>query len=170
MVIDAFAFNLLFLDQDADTNIKGFAVEQFLGLSQVVEQTIKDEGVSHHLYFAQRVDVVKTLNLDVGHTLLLSQSEQPRVTNETVFQFLTVQQEATVLEQWPLVVSVLSIAQTAVGSVAKGAYSVLALSQSVDLKVTRNLTVANTLVMSQSGRGYLPSYFWTSYPITVVEP
>lgn len=170
MIIDAFAFNLLTVVQGANTNIKGCVVEHALVLSQAIDQNFEGESVRDLLYLSQLVTVVKTLNLGAAHALTFSQSSQPRVTDEEVFQFLSIQDSAVLESQWPRVTITLTLTQEATGSVAKAAYNTLTLTHEVTLSVTRSLSVTNTLTFGQNARGYLPDYYWTSFPITVVLP
>lgn len=170
MIIDAFAFNFLTFVQGTNTNIKGCVVEHALVLSQDLDQNFEGESVVDRLYLSQLVKVVKTLNLGVAQALTFSQSSLPRVTDEDVFQFLTIQDSAVLESKWPSVTSTLTLTQAATALLAKGASNTLTLIQEVTVNVIRNLEVAQTLVMSQNGRAYKPDYYWTSFPITVVLP
>lgn len=170
MIIDAFAFNFLTFVQDVNTNIKGCVVEHALVLSQAIDQNFEGESVRDLLYISQLVTVVKTLNLGVAQALAFSQGTVPRSFDEEAFQFLTIQDSAVLETQWPAVTSTLSLTQVAEALLAKAAYDTLTLTQEVTVNVTRNLEVAQTLVMSSQGRAYKPDYYWTSFEITVVEP
>jgi hypothetical protein len=170
MIIDAFAFNLLTLDQATNTNIKGLVVSQFLGVAQIVDQNFEGESARDLLYLSQLVRVVKTLNLGVAHTLAFSQTPRPRVSDEEAFQFLSIQQSVVLESKWPSVTQPLTLTQVAVALLAKAAYNTLTLTQEVTVNVTRNLGVTQTLTMVSQGRAYLPDYYWTSFEITVVAP
>lgn len=170
MIIDAFAFNFLTFVQGANANIKGCVVEHALVLSQTIDQNFEGESVVDLLYMSQLVKVVKVLNLGVAHTLTFSQATLPRALDEEVFQFLSIQDSAVLETKWPSVTQPLTLMQMAIASLAKAAYSTLTLTQTVTVNVTRNLTVTQTLVMSSVSRAYLPSYYWTSFEITVVAP
>lgn len=170
MIYDLIAFDPLILGQSANTNIKGASVITPLVLTQAVDQNFESDLVSDRLVFAQRVAVVKRLNKTVAHSLALSQDRHHRATPVTAFQFLSIQDQATIEDQWPLVHHVLTFTQTAAVEVAKGTYSTLVLTQSVQLNVTRNMTVSHTLVMESVSRVFVPSYYWTGFPVVVVNP
>jgi hypothetical protein len=167
---ELFAFNLLILDQSANTNIKGLYVEQIVGLTQTVRQNIEGRTVHGALYLSHKVDVAKTIKRTVAHSLSMAQGAKPRVIDRTVYQFLSIQQDVQNLTKWPLVRSQLNLTQEAEYILAKGTYSALALTHTVVVKVTRNLSVSHTLVMESAARAYLPDYYWTSFPIVVVAP
>ncbi len=170
MLIDAFAFNILTLSQASDSNIKGIAIEQFLPLAQVVDQNFEGRRLLDVLYISQKVDVQKILNVGVHHTLTFVQDQHPRVLNEIAFQFLSIQQYVVLEDKWPQVTSFLALTQLATATVGTAAANVLTLTQSVGLSVTRNLSVTHTLALSHTGRTFIPSYYWTSYPIVLVNP
>lgn len=170
MIIDAFAFNFLTFVQGVNTNIKGCVVEHALVLSQAIDQNFEGESVRDLLYMSQLVVVVKTLNLSVAHALAFSQGTVPRGFDEEAFQFLSITDSAVLETQWPSVTSTLTLTQEAVALLAKAASNTLTLTQEVAVNVTRNLTVAQTLVMANQGRAYKPDYYWTSFEITVVAP
>lgn len=170
MIIDVFAFNNLVLSQAVDTNIKIVHVEQFLKLDDYFKINMKVRHVESFLFFSHSATVVKTTNVNVEHTLTLSQGTLPRVFVQAVESQLLLSQDAQAVAKWPDVQQVLNLTQTAIADVAKGTYSVLTLAHSATYTITRNVSTSNTLTLTSEASGYLPSKYWTSFPVVLEAP
>lgn len=169
-ILDAVAFNALGLTDSVTSNIKGLSVSHQITLVQRVDKNLKPRRSASVLRLYHKVEVGKTLSLSAENQLVLDQSVQPRSSLLTVEQNLFIWQDTIKDDFAPLVVSHLALNQSAVASVAKGAYDTLVLEQSVTVEKTLNLNVEQPLLMISSTVGYLPDKYWSSYEITVIAP
>lgn len=170
MIYEAFVFTGLALSDSVTSNIKGLTVSQKIELSDQVETNLKPQGASSVLRIDHLATAAKTLNLAAAVSLVFQQSANPRTSIIVVDQLLFVWQDQRNDGFAPLVRSQLVLTQSAVGSLAKAAYDTLALTQSVVVTKTLNITVAQTAALISNVTGYLPDKYWSSYEITVIEP
>lgn len=169
-VLDAVASNVLIMSDDVTSNIKGLTVSQQIVLVQQVDKNLKPQHPASVIRIDHLVEVNKTVALAASNALVLSQVTYPRsITLEVTQQFFA-WQDILNDEFAPLVTSILTLTQSAIAAVAKGVYDTLTLTQSVHVEKTLNLNVGQTFVMVSSVIGYLPDKYWSSYPITVIEP
>lgn len=169
-VLDAVASNVLLLTDSVTSNIKGLTVSHQIILVQQVDKNLKPQHPASVIRLDHLVEVQKTIALAASNTLVLTQTAYPRTLLIEVQQQLFVWQDMFDDPLAPLVTSHLSLTQSAIASVAKGVYDTLVLTQSVHVEKTLNIAVPQTLVMHSNVVGYLPDKYWSSYPITVVEP
>lgn len=162
--------SILFLTQETDTNIKVLALEQVVSISDAVEQNMLPQSPLSRLYPIHSVELEKTIALSASSTLSLNQSQLPRSSDQSVTQICFVWHDAELLTDWPLVRQSIVLTQSATYTLSKGCYSNLDLSQEVSVVENTNITVPQSLVLISKATGYLPSRYWTSYDIDVVEP
>lgn len=180
MTITATAVNFLFLTQEVDTNIKVLAVEHTVGITDAVGQNLIPQSPRSLLHLQQSVRLSGNLTHAAENTLVLSQQLLRSVFVESVTSLLFVWQDAQHPTNWPDVTQSLALTQEAVATVATGILTdtdlgpvhghVLTLTQEVVLSMSIGLGVESVLELGSKTSGYLPSYYWQSYPVNVVEP
>ena len=169
MIITTAAVNVLFLTQEASTNIKVLTVEHTVGIADAVAQNMKPQRSRSLLLLTQSLEVRKSIALGVNQSLTLSIGTVPRAFVESVNDFLFVWNEAIHEAQWPLVIHELSLEQNADYDIAKGIYDTLTLAQEVSVSMSSNISVTDSLSLVQGVVGFLPSRYWTSFDINVIE-
>lgn len=169
-IIEAFALSGLFLEQSVSTNIKIVHAENNLVLTDTLGQNYKVQELQSFLHLRHLLTVNKILNVDVQSTLVLTQESKHRVFIVHAENFIFLQQEAQHRDKWPRVVSHLNLQQSVSYVLAKGINQKLTLTQSVTVNIVRNISVSNALTLTSGLTGFVPSYYWTSFPITVEEP
>lgn len=180
MTITATAINVLFLTQEVDTNIKVLAVEHGVALTDAVDQNLIPQSLSSLLLLTQSVVMHGNISYGASNTLALSQGLLRSVFEESVESLLFVWQDAQNLTNWPDVVQSLSLTDEAVADVSTGTLTdtdlgpvhgqVLTLTQEVVLSVSLGLGVESVLALDDGSTGFMPSYYWQSYEVNVVEP
>lgn len=169
MIITAAATQFLFLTQQASTNIKVLTVEHTVGIADAVAQNLMPQRSRSLLLLTQSLEVRKSVALIANNTLTLSNSTLPRAYNQSVSDFLFVWHEAIREAQWPLVVHELSLDHQVDYDIAKGMYDTLTLTQEVSVSASSGITVTDTLSLVGGVTGFLPSRYWTSFDINVIE-
>lgn len=170
MIIEAFALNVLFIEQAVESNMKALSVEQSLSLSQSVACNILPQVLSSSLVLAHVAEVNHTANLVADNSLTLTHAVHPRAFVLEVNQLLFVWSEAIKEEFSPLVRHTLTLTQTAVGVASKHTSTTLALTQSVSVAITYGRAIESVLGVTSEVSGYLPSKYWHSYEIEVIAP
>lgn len=170
MIIEALALNVLFLDQVAESNIKGLTVEQTLSLTDSLDANLLPQVLSSFLDLSHLALVEVDYDLSISQTLTFAQETQPRAIVLEVSQMLFLVSEAIREDMFPLVVSTLSLDHEAVGIASKHTATALALSHTVTVAITYGRTIEHSLTPSSEAAGYLPSKYWHSYEIEVIAP
>lgn len=162
--------NFLTLTQTIESNFKVDSLDQSLILSQDIAINLMPYSVGQTLFLTQVIQVNCDKDLEIAHTLTLGIEEMPRVLIESVEHLLFVWQEPISESQAPLLIETLTLSQTVDQTNGKLALSELALTQTVEAEWDRVLSVEHSLPLNNGVTGHLPSRFWSSIPITVVEP
>ena len=170
MIYELVANSWLIVEQSVETNIKGFVLEHWLVLTDVVDQNLLGAASSSFLRVRQLATVVKTTNLSVGQSITLTQSTLPRCHVEEVQDFIFIWQEAVSQGQMPLARGQLHLAQSVDVQVAKGCYATLDLRQDVSFNITRNLSVSQVLTLQSTAVVYKPSKYWTAFDVVLEAP
>lgn len=168
--MDVFAWSILELSDSVGLNLKVESVEDRLTFTEAVVQNLNTQGLSTPLRFVQLATPTKNVSLSVAQSLVFVETVLPKVYVLSVEQFLFVWNEAISQDKWPLASQTLALSQSATVASAKGATSSLVLAQSIGLSYIRLFPVANSLALTSQTVGYLPSKYWTSFPITVEAP
>lgn len=170
-VIDVFVQNLLLLTQKVETNLKVVSASNHLDLHDTVRTNIHVATAQSRLFLNQYARTGKTISVEAGNTLTLSQSTQPRVYNVEAASYLILIQEVKHEDQWPAINQTLSLSHQAEAVVARGAYDTLTLTQEATFTITRNLSVANALILRSNVRAYkLDKMFINDPDLTVEAP
>lgn len=162
--------NFLTLSQEIEINFKTETVSDTLNLVESIETNLYPYSLDQFLILQQIIAANCDKDLEISHTLTMTQSMLPRVLIESVSDFLFAWQEPIAESHAPLEISSLTLAQQVDQTNAKFAESELALTQEIVVVWDKTLEVEQTLTMYSSVTGHLPSRFWSSIPITVVEP
>lgn len=170
MNIEVVVSQVLFVEQEAESNIKGLTLEDRLAFTQAANQNLNSRQLSSFILVNHLAVVGKSIQLAVEQELVFTQEAFPRAYVLEIAQHLFVWHEAIAEGMSPLVVHNLDLEQTVEVEVAKAAYDTLTITQTVDLSLTRNLTIEQTFVPAIGATGYLPSKYWHSFEIEVVEP
>lgn len=164
MIYDAFALNVLFLEQTLGSNQFVENVEHYMIFAQTVAKNFYDESVSHELHLTQLPIAGLTINQSVSHALAFTQSQHPRSSLENLDQLLFMWTEAVVETKAPLASSQLSLSHEAAYYTAKPTSNILTLMQEVVISVDKVIHIEHTLVLSGEANAYLPSKYWISEP------
>lgn len=153
----------MFFSQSLDSNIKGFNIETSIILTDSIDQNYSVQELPSTIHLIHLAKLVKTTNLNLTSNLSLTNLAYKKViilsaenrlifiNNETDYKFGNSQK--------------LTIAENAVVNISKGNYSNLELTQSLQLSITRNLSVSQSFISSSNVTGYLPSQYWHSFSI-----
>jgi hypothetical protein len=170
MQIEAFAQSFLTFIQATNTNIKGFAVEHFVVLTQSAKQKYLGQGLQSSLHLVSYASLSKTTGVSPSSTLTIQQDTQRRVTNEVVSHQLFLVSACRNEDKFLVPRQSLSLVGTAIANLAKGTSSTLTLSQAATFTHTKVLTATSSLVLRSSVTFYEPKVYFTSFEITVINP
>lgn len=170
MIYEVFAHAVMYFEQSINTNIKPVSVDQFLLLTSLPDTNIKVQRLQSTLHLVHLPTVVRDFNVDVENQITFTQSTLPRVTNVSVFHNFPVVHNYTNEDKFPLVRSNLTLQQTVEVFKCNGIYSDLLLTQDIGLEVTRNLSVNSQLNIDSNVVSFIPSKYWYSYDVVVVNP
>ena len=168
--MDIFAWSILDLSQSLDSNMKVEAVGDQLSFSHSASKNLNTQSCAQSLLFVQLATNSKDVGLEVSDLITFQQVSLPQVYFITVDQFLFIWNEGIRETKSPLNRQSIVLSQSATVSKSKGTANILNLTQSINLSYIRGLTVTSNLTVISEVAGYLPSKYWTSFPITVVEP
>jgi hypothetical protein len=170
MNIEVVVSQALFVEQEVESNIKGLTLEDRLAFTEAANSNLHSRQLSSFLLVRQLALAGVDFELEVEDTLTLSQDAHPRAFVLTVSQVCFVWDAAINEGFWPQVSQALALDQTVDVEVAKGALDTLTIEQTIDLNITRNLTIEQTFLPTQGAIGFLPDKYWHSFEIEVVEP
>lgn len=170
MNIEVVVGQVLFVEQQAESNIKGFTLEHWLAFTQAASSNLHSRQLSSFIRVNQLALAGKTISLALEDEVNLSQETFPRAYILSIGQTLFIWAEAIAEGFAPLVQQSLGLNQTVEVDVAKAAFDTLTMTETIALSLSRNFTIEQTFGVDSDAVGYMPDKYWSSYEIEVVEP
>lgn len=170
MEIEVVVGQVLFVEQEVESNIKGFILEDRLAFTEAASQNLHSRQLSSFLLVRQLAVVGKSIALSIEQSPELTQVAIPRGFSLSIGQTLFVWDAAVAEGFWPQVQQTVALEQTVEVTVAKAAADTLVMTETIDLSLTRNLVIEQTFSPIEGAIGFLPSKYWHSFEIEVVAP
>lgn len=170
MNIEVAVSQILFIEQQVESNIKGLTLEDRLAFTEAVSVNLHSRQLSSFLLLRELATTKKTVALLAHNTVTCVQVAIPRGYYLTIQQQLFIWDAGVAEEQWPKVEQLIDLEQTIEVDVAKAAYQPLLLTDAIGLSITKNLIIETTFTPVEGVIGYLPDKYWSSYEIEVIVP